>query len=227
MELINDFNHLDNKYSKKINIIKYTEGENVIIEVEGVKDISELIIGDNEIEYSNIENLHRKSYIVNKKLEIADSIQDIEKYSKKFTIKLIQNGLQELNYLSSILYLNEFYKVHCIIYNNDTKKAYHTSLKDYPKIICIYKNNSWFLGDKGVQLKLDEDYNINDLSNILTIDCELMIFKPYLCPISKYKLKDLEDICNEINIPLKDSNNKKKLKKELYNEINIQKIKNS
>ena len=102
MELINDFNHLDNKYSKKINIIKYTEGENVIIEVEGVKDISELIIGDNEIEYSNIENLHRKSYIVNKKLEIADSIQDIEKYSKKFTIKLIQNGLQELNYLSSI-----------------------------------------------------------------------------------------------------------------------------
>ena len=23
MELINDFNHLDNKYSKKINIIKY------------------------------------------------------------------------------------------------------------------------------------------------------------------------------------------------------------
>ena len=47
MELINDFNHLDNKYSKKINIIKYTEGENVIIEVEGVKDISELIIGDN------------------------------------------------------------------------------------------------------------------------------------------------------------------------------------
>ena len=49
MELINDFNHLDNKYSKKINIIKYTEGENVIIEVEGVKDISELIIGSWEV----------------------------------------------------------------------------------------------------------------------------------------------------------------------------------
>ena len=59
MDLIESFQHLNNQYSRKIKTIKYTEGEKVIIEKEGVKDICELIIGNNELEYNNIEKSHR------------------------------------------------------------------------------------------------------------------------------------------------------------------------
>lgn len=223
MDLIESFQNINNQYSKKIKTTKYTEGENVLIVEKGIKDICELIIGNNEIEYTNIEKSHRNSFIVNKKLEIAGDIQKNEKFSKKFTIKLIQNGLQEINYLSSILYLNEFYKIHCIIYNNNTHKFYSTSFKDYPKLVCVYKNNSWFIDDN---IKVPENMDdIQDLSNILTLDCDVMIFKTPLQSLSKYKLNDLELMCNERNLPLK-INGKKILKKDLYDQLNLYEIKN-
>lgn len=223
MELIESFQHLNNTYSKKIKTVRYTEGEKVTIEKEGVKDISELIIGNNELEYNNIDKSHRNSFVVNKKLEIAGDVKKNDKYNKKFTVKLIQNGLQEINHLSSILYLNEFYKIHCIIYNGNTKQFYHTSFKEYPKVVCIYKNNTWFLDDN-IDAK-DSSTDIQDLSNILKIDCETAIFKTFLGSLSKYKMIDLEGYCKERSISLLKSNGKKKLKKELYDEINLYEIK--
>ena len=44
MDLIRDYKHINNEYTKKIKITKYTEGENITIEKEGVKDICEIII---------------------------------------------------------------------------------------------------------------------------------------------------------------------------------------
>lgn len=223
MDLIESFQHLNNQYSRKIKTIKYTEGEKVIIEKEGVKDICELIIGNNELEYNNIEKSHRNSFIVNKKLELAGEIKKDERYSKKFSSKLIQNGLQEINYLSSILYLNEIYKIHCVIYNSNTKKYYHTSYRNYPKVVCLYKNNTWFIDDT---LEVpNESSDVKELSTIITLDSDVMIFKTFLNPISKYKISELEDKCREINIKLLKSNGKKKLKKELYDEINLYEIK--
>ena len=52
--------------------------------------------------------------------------------------------------------------------------------------------------------------------NIGTID----IYDNYLSAISKYKLPELVEIAKEINISL-DKDGKKKIKKELYNEINL------
>lgn len=223
MELIESFQHLNNTYSKKIKIVRYTEGEKVIIDKEGVKDISELIIGMNELEYNNIDKSHRNSFVVNKKLEIAGDIKKNDKYHNKFTLNVIQNGLQEMNYLSSILYLNEFYKIHCIIYNSNTKQFYHTSFKDYPKVVCIYKNNTWFHDDT-IEVK-DSSNDIQELSNILKIDCETAIFKTFLGALSRYKMVDLEGYCKERGISLLKPNGKKKLKKELYDEINLYEIK--
>ena len=223
MDLIESFQDLNNQYSKKIKTIKYTEGEKVIIEKEGVKDICELIIGNNELEYNNIEKSHRNSFIVNKKLELAGEIKKDERYSKKFSSKLIQNGLQEVNYLSSILYLNEIYKIHCVIYNSNTKKYYHTSYRNYPKIVCVYKNNTWFIDDTS-EVPI-ESSDLQELSTIITLDTEVMIFKTFLNPISKYKIIELEDMCKERNIKMLKSNGKKKLKKELYDEINLYEIK--
>ena len=56
-------------------------------------------------------------------------------------------------------------------------------------------------------------------TNIITIDTELMIYKPYLQAISKYKLADLQDMCNEVGLST-SLNGKNKLKKELYDNIN-------
>jgi hypothetical protein len=40
-------------------------------------------------------------------------------------------------------------------------------------------------------------------------------------PITKYKLKDLESIANEFSIPIVNASGKKKLKKQLYEDINL------
>ena len=146
-----------------------------------------------------------------------------ENYSNKFRVSLIQNGFQHKNVFSSILYLNEYYKIHCIIYNQDSNQFYKTTLKDYDPLFCIYKNNSWFLSSS-----LDVDLanlttNIEDLNTILTLDInEIMIYKPYLKSLTKYKLSDLETIAKEENVSLtNETTGKKKLKKHLYDDINL------
>ena len=48
MELIRDYNHVNNNYTEKIRITKYTEGENIKIEKEGLEDICEIIISQND-----------------------------------------------------------------------------------------------------------------------------------------------------------------------------------
>ena len=71
MELINEYGKLNNTYSKKINICKYTEGENISNKIVGVKDICELIIGFNTIEYKSLEKCHRSNFIQSEKIKIA------------------------------------------------------------------------------------------------------------------------------------------------------------
>ena len=68
MELIKDYGNVTNSYTKKIRITKYTEGENITIEKEGVKDICEIIISHNDHEYSTIQKNHKENFITNKKL---------------------------------------------------------------------------------------------------------------------------------------------------------------
>ena len=62
---------------------------------------------------------------------------------------------------------------------------------------------------------------ISELSEILTIDSDIMIFKSKLESLSKYKVKDLEKMCSENGISILNKDGKKKLKKELYNELSM------
>ena len=78
MDLIKDYKHINNAYTKIIRIVKYTEGENITIEKEGVKDICEIIISQINQEYNTIQKQQRENFIVNKKLEIADKVQKDE-----------------------------------------------------------------------------------------------------------------------------------------------------
>ena len=218
MEFIEDFEKRDNHYTQKIKKSKYTEGNMQIVE-KGKEDICEIIIGKNEINYESMEENQKKQFIVSSKLDIASLVKKDDKYIHSFSPSLIQKGLQETNALSSILYLNEFYKVKCIIFNQDTGKYYQTTMREYEPLICSYKNGTWFLGKE--ELTINEYSDINDLSHILTMDTDWMIFKPYLKPLAKYKVKELEQIANELSISLKDNQGKKKLKKQLYDEINL------
>tara|TARA_B100000427_G_scaffold323932_1_gene328172 strand:+ start:1221 stop:1907 length:687 start_codon:yes stop_codon:yes gene_type:complete len=221
MEFIEIFENSTNQYSKKIKDSKYTEGRQEI-KKKGVDDICEIIIGNNEIEYSSCENSQKSSLILKKKLEIASNIVPKENHTKKFSVSLIQNGFQSKNVFSSILYLNEYYKIHCIIYNEDTNQYYRTSLKNYDPLYCVYKNDSWFIMNEVTVDTKHFSNDMNGLDTILTMDMkDIYIYKPYLMPITKYKLKDLEEIAKDEDISLNGTTGKKKLKKQLYDDINL------
>ena len=221
MEFIADFKELNNTFTQKINDSKYIEKiKTEEIKSEGFVDICQIIIQENDLEYSSQQDIHKAIYTKNKKVKLAENVEKNDNYIRSFSPSLIQNGLQHPNHLSSILYLNELYKINCVIYNPSVNKYYKTSLKNYPKLICKYSNNKWCLGDN-----IDDsqilDFEKSGIENILTVDTDYMIFKPFLQNISKYKLDDLLKICQDEGInPIKD-NGKNKLKKELYNEINL------
>ena len=225
MEFIDKFNTRTDSFTDKIkNESKYIEGNKKTIINLGFKDICEIIIGENEIEYSTLEDSHKDNFTKKKKLEIASLVSKNDNYSRSFSVSTIQSGFQNPNNLSSILYLNEHYKINCIIYNSDVNKYYMTSFKDYPKLLCSHVNNKW-IKEKN---PLPEDIQYSDykqLSNILNIDCDINIYKPYLGSISKYKMSDLEKMCKEMDVCMVKENGKKKLKKELYDNLNLKHLK--
>ena len=222
MEFIEDFKGFNNTFTKKINESKYIEKiKNDIKVPEGFIDICQVIIQENDLEYSSQQESHKNIYTKNKKIQISETVEKNDTYVKSFSPSLIQNGLQHPNHLSSILYFNELYKINCVIYNPSVNKYFKTSLKNYPKLICIYKNNRWFLSKDNVEDSVISDFEESGIENILTIDTDFLIFKPYLQNISKYKINDLAKICKNEGIDIVKGNGKKKLKKELYNEINL------
>lgn len=224
MEFIVEFKNKHNHYCEKIKDSVYFELRKQT--KQGFQDICEIFINHYETDYSILNENEKIKYLITKKLEIAsliDNIQFKELYNTKFSKKIITSGLQSTNKLSSILYLNEHYKCNCIIYNVDTNKYYQTSLKNYPKIYCEYKHNTWFPHDNIEDINILND--INDLQNIIHMDIStIMIYKPYLKSLSIYKLKELQDIASELNISFINHKQKKKTKQELYNEINLKQI---
>ena len=223
MEFISEFEKNTNEYSTKIKDSIYLEKEKDKKDiVKGVEDICEVIIGANEIEYQSISTSEKSKFIRDKKLEIASGVMKNENHTKKFSQSLIQNGLQSINQFSSILYLNELYKVNCIIYNNDTKKYYSTTVKNYEPLYCVYRNNSWFQVNDMIDSEKPTFSEIRELSSVVTLDYySLFIYQPFLDSLSKYKVKQLEEIAENEGVSLENKKGKKKIKKELYNEINL------
>jgi len=225
MEFIERFESEAYKYTKTIKTSSFVEGHGKKVQKkEGTKDICEVIIGANEIEYSSIEKVQKPHFIINKKLEIASNIEKNEIFSKKFSTSLIQSGLQNNNHISSIFYLNHYYKVHCIIYNQDTKKYYQTTVKEYPKVVCIYKDNKWSESTEEIPEKINYS-DIQELNQIIELDVDWMIYKPFLASFSKYKLPELEKIATENDVSLETITGKKKLKKDLFDDINLKHFK--
>ena len=64
------------------------------------------------------------------------------------------------------------------------------------------------------------------LENVINFDIkpELIVYNLYLKPITTYKLDELVNYAKEFDISLMKENGKKKVKKELYDDINLSKF---
>lgn len=229
MEVFNNINY-NEEYVNNIKTSKYEQKINIQKE-----DIHETKI--EEKKYDNIENLILSQYEYellletnydNIKMKIASSLEDnkTENYtnykynSRKLNIRKIQEGLQEKNTLTTIIYLSDKYKINIYVYNKSNNNTYLVStdkIKNKENIYLELNNNKFkkveTLNINNVITEIDEIKFINN--NIKTKD----IYIKYLNPITKYKLNDLIDIANNNNISIK-INNKNKTKQQLYDDIN-------
>ena len=145
--------------------------------------------------------------------------------SELMKISIIQYGLQrseyKKNYISSLYYLNEYYKRNFILVSDFN--YYETCIKNYPKdyIICK-KNNYSFQSCDITTLKKTDINSLSFIENDIQTK-QKNIYKTFLNPISKYKMEELKNIANEYNISLKDGL-KNKIKAVLYDEINLFKL---
>tara|TARA_Y100001958_G_scaffold118394_1_gene85415 strand:- start:445 stop:1131 length:687 start_codon:yes stop_codon:yes gene_type:complete len=224
MEFVDKFKNRTDNYTEKIKDCKYFEGTQVFKEKKGFSDICEVFYHNYDPEYKTLTNDEEKeNYVYNHKLSIADLKDfDKKKYSGKFTKNLISRGLQEKNNLSSVIYLNILNKCNCVVYNSSTDSYYETGFGNN-RIVCEYTKNGWFT--KEYDSNFDYDFKeLSDLKDILKFDIETnLVFKTDLKSISNYKMDELREIAEQLNIPTKE-NGKNIVKKELYEKINLKKI---
>lgn len=228
-------------YSSKISINKYTEGEsNHQSDVLTSTNILEIILSLKDYNYQILEKSEKSNYIKKKSLELSaflDSNYDNYNYNKrKFNKDLVCKNLQNMNYLSSVLFFNDYYKINIIICNktNTIVSYFKTSIKDFEKIYILYDDNKFSIyGDAPSDIiynKIDEKMgDVNDscytLSKVIEYDIkpDNLIYNTFLKNITTYKANELIEIAKTHNINL-EKNGKKKTKKELYDDINLSKI---
>ena len=216
------------KYITSIKESKYTQSTtNVINNIHdnsnSYKTLEELIIYT--YDHNSLLNDNTKLYIEQFKLKLATDIDekssdkyDNYKYSKKMKKNLIQNGLQQIDTISTIIYLGDIFSIDIIIKSNDN---YYQLVNRKRDIFYVeFKDGLWRSIEKC-------EYTLNtseDLQNILDYNIKIDdIYIKYLKSISNYKIQELMDIAQKHNIDIK-INGKKRTKLDLYNEINIKVI---
>ena len=194
--------------------------------------IDQLIISLKEPDYLLSED---KELFLNKiKLNIAnlldeDKIQYYDKYnySKKFNTNVIQSGLQDINMLSTLIYLSDYYNINVFIYHKLGNEYYNYIDKNEKNVYVIYDNTGWTLSDTNFDLDKIDILSMHAFTKQAFINNNLKnknVYKSHLQPISKYKMDELIKIAEENNVLLVDKNGKKKIKQKLYDDINYKYI---
>ena len=185
----------------------------------------------------------QKLYLSQKIMDICSKIDESDSHyhdyhfnEKIMKSHLIQQGLQSItkrdNNISSIYYLNEFYKQHFVIVHHNI--AYETTLKNYPKVYLGIGGNGHSNGHSNKVVRIIDEFDEKEKGNLthlydkihLLIDIKKdmkFVYNMFLDPISKYKMDDLKKIALECNLSLKDGK-KNKVKGQLYDEINLYKL---
>ena len=250
MEHFLSYSDNTDNYSQKITLNNYTQGESeekINKNILKLKNILEVILLEKDCNYQLLENSEKGNYVTKKSLELSSHIDEhYDKYNynkKKFNKNLISNSLQSKNNLSSILFYNDYFNINIVICNKiyDLVKLFKTGLKNAPYMFIMYNDNNFniieidtinIVGDLENNLsKIDETMgHVDDphysLENVINFDIkpETIIYNLYLKPITTYKLDELVNYAKEFDISLMKGNGKKKVKKELYDDINLSKF---
>lgn len=241
-DLLKDLN-VDCNFTNDIKESKYIEGSknknenNISMNTSNKQNyyptFIKCIISEFDPIYGSLSEGEKKIYFSKKIMEICSQIDEKEEYFKDYNFHKslkshnIQQGLQlyekRINHISSLYYLNEYYKRHfVIVYENI---AYPTCIKNYPKIYLRFDNhkvkviNTCDYPEMNIKNLFEKSKIVDDVKRDIK-----GIYNLYLEAIGKYKLDDLKKIAIECNISLKDNKGKNKTKSVLYDEINLYKL---
>ena len=229
-DLLKDLN-VDCNFTNDIKESKYIEGSknknennismNTSIKPDYYPTIIKCIISEFDPVYGSLSDGEMKLYFSKKIMEICSEIDEKDECFKDYNFHKslkshnIQQGLQlyekRINHISSLYYLNEYYKRHFIIVYENV--AYPTCIKNYPKIYLSINNykvkilNTHDFPEKYLKNLFEKSKIIDDVKRDIK-----GIYNLYLEAINKYKLDDLKNIAQEYNISLKDSKGKNKTK---------------
>ena len=241
-DLLKDLN-VDCNFTNDIKESKYIEGSknknenNISINTSTKQDnyptFIKCIISEFDPIYGSLSEGEKKLYFSKKIIEICSEIDEKDEYFKDYNFHKslkshnIQQGLQlydkRINHISSIYYLNEYYKRHFIIVYENI--AYSTCIKNYPKIYLRFDNhkvkilNTCDFSEMNIKNLFEKSKIVDDVKRDIK-----GIYNLHLEAINKYKLDDLKKIAQECNISLKDSKGKNKTKSVLYDSINLYKL---
>lgn len=235
MEIFKDLKNKNNNYSDKINKNKYTQDilkkeshkSNNYDKRNNFKSIYELMLSIKDHQYQILEDFEKDKYISDKKIILCSNVDDVYdnlNFNKRVLSKqLICSNLQKNkdNLLSLILFYNNYFNINLILCHDN--KFYKSDLKDLNNIYIEHTKNGWVIKD--INFSYDIEYlNILELKYGIELDLKTnFVYNSYLKAISNYKSDELNNIAKELNIDLM-KNGKKKLKKELYDEINLLKL---
>ena len=212
------------KYEQSINgVINHVEDIN---KEEGYTSIEECILSTYDIYYLNDSTIE---YIQNKLFQIGDDLSENYikfNYSKKhLPLKVIETGLHSLNNLSNIIYLSDIYQCSIYLSVND---IHFRLTRDYQnKLHIIYDKSLFQIIQNPSDLDTGKVNVLNTKEIPITVNIEKLftdyklsdIYNKYITNINKYKLDDLIDIANGINIET-TIGSRKKTKAQLFEEIN-------
>ena len=228
MDLLSKFTK-DKIYSDRINPSSYEQG-GTIDSNQICPSIIDLFFSVYDHHYILVENKDKQLYVKQRLMNIATEIDENKShkydnfnYLKCMNPTLIQQGLQAMNTVSALLYLSDYYGVTTHVYLQTPMLKVATSEKTRTEFNIVYTADcKWSEIDVVTDVVTDyKDGSFEDLGLGLTLDVKTRdIYKKYLNPIGKYKSPELIEIAKEMNLPL-DNNGKKKVKKELYDDINL------
>lgn len=224
MDLLSSLNSNKN-YCESIDTSIYIQRINDYPKKKVYQNINHLFIDYFDPTCNIIEEKEKEVYIKQRIIEIATEIDenssesyDIFNYSKQMKSSLIQIGLQSVNNLTSLLYLSDLYKVTTVIYIDSLQTKITTSKKIRNLLHILYKDGSFMIMDEPIDFKEGEFKQLGECFVLNTKNLD--IYVNHLQAISKYKSPELVDIAKQLGLSL-EHNGKKKVKKQLYYDINL------
>lgn len=164
------------------------------------------------VEYEMTQN-HNWQKESTEKIKMIENIRKHKHLLKE--VKLKKNKLEAELTVESDISINVIIAL-CVIHNFNfiyikNKTYYKFDSKSPTKTLIIQSINN------DTQVYIGDDYDKYE-SKVLNLWRVYDLNKP-LKSLTVYKLKELQKICNILNLPINDSSGKKKTKKLLYNSI--------